>query len=66
MNDGFQHIQNSHVTTIFSAHNYCYRYGNLTAIKKVDGNLECTHMQFDPIPRRGEGNLGKKTPDYIL
>jgi hypothetical protein len=28
--------------------------------------MKCTHMQFDPSPRRGEANLAKKTPDYFL
>ena len=36
MQDGYQHTHDSHVTTIFSAPNYCYRCGNLAAIIEVD------------------------------
>ena len=66
MNEGYQHTHDTHVTTIFSAPNYCYRCGNLAAIVEVDENMRQTHMQFDPSPRRGEANLAKKTPDYFL
>ena len=66
MNDGYQHTHGEHVTTVFSAPNYCYRCGNLAAIIEVDENMKCTHMTFDPSPRRGEANLAKKTPDYFL
>lgn len=53
MQDGYQHTHDSHVTTIFSAPNYCYRCGNLAAIIEVDENMKLTQMQFDPSPRRG-------------
>ena len=36
MNDGFQNTHDNHVTTVFSAPNYCYRCGNLAAIIEVD------------------------------
>lgn len=36
MNDGYQHTHDTHVTTVFSAPNYCYRCGNLAAIIEVD------------------------------
>jgi len=32
MQDGFQNIHDNHVTTIFSAPNYCYRCGNQAAM----------------------------------
>jgi serine/threonine-protein phosphatase 2A catalytic subunit len=66
MNDGYQNTHDNHVTTVFSAPNYCYRCGNLAAIIEVDENMKTTTMQFDPSPRRGEANLAKKTPDYFL
>ena len=66
MNDGYQNTHDNHVTTVFSAPNYCYRCGNMAAIIEVDENMKTTTMQFDPSPRRGEANLAKKTPDYFL
>lgn len=36
MTEGFQHTHDNHVTTIFSAPNYCYRCGNIAAIIEVD------------------------------
>jgi serine/threonine-protein phosphatase 2A catalytic subunit len=32
MQDGFQHTHDTHVTTVFSAPNYCYRCNNQAAI----------------------------------
>lgn len=66
MQDGYQETHDKHVTTIFSAPNYCYRCANMAAMIQVDENLKTTYMQFDPSPRRGEANLAKKTPDYFL
>ena len=66
MQDGYQSIHDNHVTTIFSAPNYCYRCGNQAALIEVDEHMKQTYMQFDPCPRRGEANLAKKTPDYFL
>jgi serine/threonine-protein phosphatase 2A catalytic subunit len=66
MQEGFQETHDKHVTTIFSAPNYCYRCGNMAAMIEVDESLKTTYMQFDPSPRRGETNLAKKTPDYFL
>ena len=66
MQDGYQSIHDNHVTTIFSAPNYCYRCGNQAAMIEVDEHMKQTYLQFDPSPRRGEANLAKKTPDYFL
>lgn len=66
MQDGYQSVHDSNVTTIFSAPNYCYRCGNQAAMIEVDEHMKQTYMQFDPSPRRGEANLAKKTPDYFL
>ena len=51
--DGYQPAHDSHLVTIFSAPNYCYRCANQAAIIEVDENLERTFLQFDPSPRRG-------------
>ena len=66
MNDGYQNTHDNHVTTIFSAPNYCYRCGNQAAIMDVDENLKQTYIQYDPAPRKGNEVLKKRVPDYFL
>ena len=50
MQDGYQHTHDSHVTTIFSAPNYCYRCGNVAAILELDENLTKFYKIFEAAP----------------
>ncbi|KAH1067929.1 hypothetical protein J1N35_032916 [Gossypium stocksii] len=54
------------VVTIFSAHNYCYRCGNMASILEVDDCKGHTFIQFEPALRRGEPDVTRRTPDYFL
>ena len=51
MMEGTENTHGDHVTTVFSAPNYCYRCGNTAAIIEVDESLKFTTIQFDNVPR---------------
>ena len=63
---GYQFWHNDKVCTIFSAPNYCYRCANDAAIMEIDENLNTKFITFDPAPRRGNGLIMSRTPDYFL
>ena len=65
--EGYLWHHDQSLVTIFSAPNYCYRCGNQASIMEVDDNLGTSFLQFDPAPRRGEGQqAAKRCPDYFL
>ena len=65
--DGYNWSHERNVVTIFSAPNYCYRCGNQAAIMELDESMKYTFLQFEPAPRRGEGNAeSRRLPDYFL
>ncbi|KAH0786140.1 serine/threonine phosophatase PP1 [Histomonas meleagridis] len=37
------------IVTVFSAPNYCYEVGNRAAVMKVDEEMKCSFVVFDPI-----------------
>ncbi len=64
--EGYNWSHNTHVVTVFSAPNYCYRCGNQAAIMEVDEYYNREFLQFDPAPRRGEPVLSKRPIEYFL
>ena len=65
--EGYYWTHDKNIVTVFSAPNYCYRGGNLAAIMELDETLQHSFHQFDPAPRRGESDGGKRTaPDYFF
>lgn len=63
--EGFSWSHTS-VVTIFSAPNYCYRCGNMSALMQVDESFNKKFLQFDAAVRPGEPTVTRKTPDYFL
>ena len=53
MQDGYESTHGNHITTVFSAPNYCYRCANLAAMIEVDENMKQTCLQFEHSPSRG-------------
>lgn len=65
--EGFNWSHDKNVVTIFSAPNYCYRCGNQAAIMEVDEDGQhYTFLQFEPAPRRGEPQVTRTAPEYLL
>lgn len=64
--EGYNWSHDRSVVTIFSAPNYCYRCGNQAAIMELDDTCDCTFLQFEPAPRRGEPHVTRRTPEYFL
>lgn len=64
--NGYNWSHKQNVITIFSAPNYCYRCGNEAGMMELDEHMNKSFLAFDPAPKRGEGNVTRKTPDYFL
>eukprot|EP00658_Telonema_sp_P-2_P031640 TRINITY_DN23630_c0_g1_i1.p1 TRINITY_DN23630_c0_g1~~TRINITY_DN23630_c0_g1_i1.p1 ORF type:complete len:355 (+),score=73.06 TRINITY_DN23630_c0_g1_i1:204-1268(+) len=70
--EGYNWSHDSHVVTIFSAPNYCYRCGNMAAMMEIDENMKYHFLQFDAAPRSdtkamvGEESPRFSTPQYFL
>ncbi|XP_031797978.1 serine/threonine-protein phosphatase 2A catalytic subunit beta isoform-like [Sarcophilus harrisii] len=57
--EGYFWCHNEKVVTVFSAPNYCYRFGNRAAIMELDDSLKHTFLQYDQAP-------GGKCPEISL
>ena len=65
--EGYKHMFNDTLVTVWSAPNYCYRCGNQASIMEVGDDGETKQfLQFDPAPRRGEEQNAKRCPEYFL
>ena len=65
--EGFKHMFNESLVTVWSAPNYCYRCGNVAAILELDENLKRNFKVFESAPQESRGIPGKKpAPDYFL
>ncbi|XP_044537645.1 serine/threonine-protein phosphatase 2A catalytic subunit alpha isoform-like [Gracilinanus agilis] len=47
---GFNWSHDGRVLTVFSAPNYCYRFGNQAAIMELETATKYTFIQFDQVP----------------
>ena len=63
MQEGYQETHDKHVTTIFSAPNYCNEFNNSGAMMNINENLECCFQVLRPVEKVGAFKGGRpKTP----
>jgi len=65
--EGYKHMFNDTLVTVWSAPNYCYRCGNVAAILELDEHLNRNYKIFEAAPQEARGVPAKKpAPDYFL
>jgi serine/threonine-protein phosphatase 4 catalytic subunit len=65
--EGYKHMFNETLVTVWSAPNYCYRCGNVAAILELDEHLNKNYKIFEAAPQEARGVPAKKpAPDYFL
>jgi serine/threonine-protein phosphatase 4 catalytic subunit len=65
--EGYRHMFNETLVTVWSAPNYCYRCGNVAAILELDEHLNKNFKIFEAAPQESRGVPAKRqTPDYFL
>ncbi|WFD35739.1 protein-serine/threonine phosphatase [Malassezia cuniculi] len=57
--EGYKHMFNARIVTVWSAPNYCYRCGNIASILQLDDALNQKYETFDAAPQM-------PPPDYFL
>ena len=51
--EGYQELFDGQLATVWSAPNYCYKFGNLASILELDENLEGYFNIFEDSPDNG-------------
>lgn len=65
--EGYKHLFDQTVVTVWSAPNYCYRCGNVAAILELDEHRNTNFKIFNAAPQETRGIPSKKpAPDYFL
>jgi len=65
--EGYKHMFNEALVTIWSAPNYCYRCGNVAAILELNEHLGKNFKVFEAAPQECRGIPAKRpAPDYFL
>mmetsp|Transcript_5988 Transcript_5988/g.8725 ORF Transcript_5988/g.8725 Transcript_5988/m.8725 type:complete len:308 (+) Transcript_5988:175-1098(+) len=65
--EGFKHMFDETLVTVWSAPNYCYRCGNVAAILELDEHLNKNFKRFDDAPQGSRGIPAKRAqPEYFL
>ena len=65
--EGYKHMFNDTLVTVWSAPNYCYRCGNVAAILELDEHINKNFKIFEAAPQEARGVPAKKpAPDYFL
>ena len=65
--EGYKHMFNDTLVTVWSAPNYCYRCGNVAAILELDEHCAKNFKIFEAAPQEARGVPAKKpAPDYFL
>ncbi|ELR25535.1 Serine/threonine protein phosphatase, putative [Acanthamoeba castellanii str. Neff] len=65
--EGYKHMFNETLVTVWSAPNYCYRCGNVAAILELDEHLNRNFKIFEAAPQEVRGVPAKRpAPDYFL
>lgn len=65
--EGFKHMFDKQLVTVWSAPNYCYRCGNVAAIMELDEHRTPNFKIFEAAPQEARGMPAKKpAPDYFL
>jgi serine/threonine-protein phosphatase 6 catalytic subunit len=58
--EGFKHMFNDSLVTVWSAPNYCYRCGNLASIMQVDADGKSSFKTYNAAD---ENNTDQKNPN---
>ena len=65
--EGYKHMFNDTLVTVWSAPNYCYRCGNVAAILRLDENLGREFQIFKEVDSPEQsGNQGRANVPYFL
>jgi serine/threonine-protein phosphatase PPG1 len=65
--EGYSSLFEKHLSTVWSAPNYCYRCGNVAAIMEVDVNMKRSFKIFEAAPQEIRATPTKNTlPTYFL
>eukprot|EP01090_Pellita_catalonica_P020221 TRINITY_DN712_c0_g1_i1.p1 TRINITY_DN712_c0_g1~~TRINITY_DN712_c0_g1_i1.p1 ORF type:complete len:308 (+),score=36.91 TRINITY_DN712_c0_g1_i1:79-1002(+) len=65
--EGYKHMFQDTLVTVWSAPNYCYRCGNVAAILELDENCNQNFKIFEAAPSEVRGVPAKRpAPDYFL
>ena len=65
--EGYKHMFNDTLVTVWSAPNYCYRCGNVAAILELDEHLERSFKIYDAAPQDQRGAAARRSQmDYFL
>ena len=65
--EGYKHMFDETLVTVWSAPNYCYRCGNVAAILELDEHLEKSYLIFESAPTAVRGPQAKKQPsNYFI
>merc|ERR550537_1410239 len=65
--EGYKHMFNDTLVTVWSAPNYCYRCGNVASILELDEHINKNFKIFEAAPQEARGVPAKKpAPDYFL
>jgi len=65
--EGYKHMFNDTLVTVWSAPNYCYRCGNVAGILELDEHCSKNFKIFEAAPQEARGVPAKKpAPDYFL
>eukprot|EP00033_Pygsuia_biforma_P000133 GCRY01000168.1.p1 GENE.GCRY01000168.1~~GCRY01000168.1.p1 ORF type:complete len:306 (+),score=28.97 GCRY01000168.1:245-1162(+) len=65
--EGYKHMFDKRLVTVWSAPNYCYRCGNVAAIMELDEHAQESFKCFEAAPQESRGLPAKKPlPDYFL
>lgn len=65
--EGYKHMFNETLVTVWSAPNYCYRCANVAAILELDEHLNKNFKIFEAAPQEGRQAQAKQhVPNYFL
>ncbi|KAG8799250.1 phosphoprotein phosphatase PP4 catalytic subunit, partial [Serendipita sp. 398] len=65
--EGYKHMFDNMIVTVWSAPNYCYRCGNVASILELDENLRQEYKVFNHAPSDARSIPAKRPPpEYFL
>jgi serine/threonine-protein phosphatase 4 catalytic subunit len=65
--EGYKHMFNEALVTVWSAPNYCYRCANVAAILELDEHLNRNFKIFEAAPAEVRGTQARQhLPNYFL
>mmetsp|Transcript_20931 Transcript_20931/g.49025 ORF Transcript_20931/g.49025 Transcript_20931/m.49025 type:complete len:308 (+) Transcript_20931:87-1010(+) len=66
--EGYKHMFNDTLVTVWSAPNYCYRCGNVASALELESAFEQRFQTFEAAPPKFRlvPNFSQRSPDYFL